>query len=49
MSGSMIPPRQSLYSKPLILAAVANFLFFSILNAYTLLPLYIQELGGREG
>jgi len=40
---------QSLYTKPFILAAVANFLFFSNLNAYTLLPLYIQQLGGREG
>jgi len=40
---------QSLYTKPFILAAVANFLFFSNLNAYTLLPLYIQHLGGREG
>lgn len=49
MSGSMSPPRQSLYSKPFILAAAANFLFFSSLNAYTLLPLYIQQLGGREG
>ena len=40
---------QSLYTRPFILAAVANFLFFSNLNAYTLLPLYIQQLGGREG
>ena len=45
----MSPPRRSLYTKPFILAAVANFLFFANLNAYTLLPLYIHQLGGREG
>jgi MFS family permease len=49
MSSSMIDARQSLYSKPFILAAAANFLFFANLNTYTLLPLYIQHLGGREG
>jgi MFS family permease len=49
MSGSDASPRQSLYTKPFILAAAANFLFFANLNAYTLLPLYIQQLGGREG
>jgi MFS family permease len=49
MPGSMNPPRRSLYTKPFILAAAANFLFFANLNAYTLLPLYIQQLGGREG
>lgn len=38
-----------MYTKPFILAALANFLFFANLNAYTLLPLYIQALGGREG
>jgi MFS family permease len=37
------------YTKPFVLAAAANFLFFGNLNAYTLLPLYIQALGGREG
>jgi len=40
---------ESLFTKPFVLAALANFLFFSNLNAYTLLPLYIQQLGGREG
>lgn len=45
----MTPRRRSLYTKPFILAALANFLFFANLNAYTLLPLYIQHLGGREG
>jgi MFS family permease len=37
------------YTRPFILAAAANFLFCTNLNAYTLLPLYIQRLGGREG
>jgi len=37
------------YTKPFVLASVANFLFFTNLNVYTLLPLYIQALGGREG
>jgi MFS family permease len=45
----MTGPRRPLYTKPFILAAAANFLFFGNLNAYTLLPLYIQQLGGREG
>ncbi len=45
----MNSPRQSLYTKPFVLAAAANFLFFANLNAFTLLPLYIQQLGGREG
>ncbi len=38
-----------MYTRPFVLAALANFLFYSNVNAYTLLPLYIQELGGREG
>lgn len=37
------------YTRPFLLAATANFLFFINLNAFTLLPLYIQQLGGREG
>lgn len=49
VADAMSPPGRSLYTKPFILAAVANFLFFANLNAYTLLPLYIQQLGGREG
>lgn len=49
MSGLTTPSRRSLYTKPFILAAGANFLFFANLNAYTLLPLFIQHLGGREG
>ncbi len=40
---------ESLFTRPFILAAAANFFFFANLNAYTLLPLYIQHLGGREG
>jgi len=39
----------SLYTKSFVLAASASFLFYSNTNAYTLLPLYIQALGGREG
>ena len=42
-------PGSSLYTKPFVLAALASFLFYSNTNAYTLLPLYIQALGGREG
>ncbi len=38
-----------MYTRPFVLAALTNFLFYSNVNAYTLLPLYIQELGGREG
>ncbi|HSB78246.1 MAG TPA: MFS transporter [Candidatus Methylomirabilis sp.] len=38
-----------MYTKPFVLAALANFLFYSNINAYTLLPLYIQSLGGGEG
>jgi MFS family permease len=37
------------YTKPFVLAGIANFLFFMNLNVYTLLPLHIQALGGREG
>ncbi len=45
----MSPSDRSLYTKPFLLAAAANFLFFANLNGYTLLPLHIQQLGGREG
>jgi MFS family permease len=45
----MTAARESLYTKPFLLAAGANFLFFSNLNAFTLLPLHILQLGGREG
>lgn len=38
-----------MYTKPFVLAALANFLFYSNLNSFTLLPLYIQALGGSEG
>ena len=38
-----------MYTKPFILTALANFLVFTNLNVYTLLPLYIKMLGGREG
>lgn len=45
----MIRPGHPVYTRPFLLAATANFLFFSNMNAYTLLPLRIQQLGGREG
>lgn len=38
-----------MYTRPFLFAALANFLLFCNLNVYTLLPLYIQQLGGREG
>lgn len=38
-----------MYTKPFVLASIANFLFFTNLNVYILLPLHIQVLGGREG
>jgi MFS family permease len=37
------------YTRAFVLTAVANFLVFGLLNAYNLLPLYIQQLGGAEG
>jgi len=37
------------YTRAFVLTAVANFLVYSLLNAYNLLPLYIQQLGGTEG
>jgi MFS family permease len=37
------------YTKPFVLTSLAYLLFFSNVNAYNLLPLYIQALGGREG
>ena len=49
MGDAMPPPDRSLYTKPFVLAAAGSFLFFASLNMYTLLPLYIQQLGGREG
>lgn len=41
------PP--AVYTRPFVFTALANFLLFSNLNVYTLLPLYIQQLGAREG
>lgn len=37
-----------LADKPLARATVTNFFFFASLNAFVLLPLYIQQLGGTE-
>jgi MFS family permease len=36
------------YTKSFLLLTLVNFLAFAVLNAYNLLPLYIQALGGRE-
>jgi len=41
--------RPSIYTRPFIFTALANFLLFCNLNVFTLLPLHIQQLGGREG
>jgi MFS family permease len=49
MVRAMTASDHTLYTKPFILASLANFLFYINLNAYNLLPLYIQQLGGREG
>ncbi len=38
-----------MYTKPFVLTSLAYFCFFSNVNAYNLLPLYLQRLGGREG
>ncbi|MBI5166321.1 MAG: MFS transporter [candidate division NC10 bacterium] len=37
-----------IFTRDFLVAALANFLFFTNLNAYNLLPLYIKELGGGE-
>ena len=37
-----------MYTKPFLLLTLVSFLSYTILNAYNLLPLYIQALGGRE-
>jgi len=40
--------RDTLYTRPFLLAAAANALFYANLNAFNLLPLYIGQLGGTE-
>jgi MFS family permease len=42
------PARETLYTKPFLLASAANALFYANINAFNLLPLYIGQLGGRE-
>ena len=37
-----------MYTKPFLLLTLVSFLSYAVLNAYNLLPLYIQALGGRE-
>lgn len=40
--------KPGLYTKDFLVASFANFLFFSNVNAFNLLPLYIKDLGGTE-
>ena len=40
---------QSMYTKPFVLTTLAFFCFFANVNAYNLLPLYLQALGARTG
>ena len=37
------------YTKPFVLTTLAFFCFFMNVNAYNLLPLYLQALGARTG
>jgi hypothetical protein len=37
------------YTKPFVLTTLAFFCFFTHVNAYNLLPLYLQTLGARTG
>lgn len=50
VSGSalVMPPQNPVLSGPFLRAAVTNFLFFSNLASFNLLPLYIKHLGGTE-
>jgi len=40
--------KPGLYTKDFLVASFANLLFFSNVNAFNLLPLYIRDLGGTE-
>ncbi|MBI3988386.1 MAG: MFS transporter [candidate division NC10 bacterium] len=40
--------KPTLYTRDFLVASFANFLFFSNINAFNLLPLYIKDLGGTE-
>ncbi len=40
---------QSMYTKPFVLTTLAFFCFFTNVNAYNLLPLYLQVLGAQAG
>lgn len=40
---------QSMYTKPFVLTTLAFFCFFTNVNAYNLLPLYLQALGAQTG
>jgi MFS family permease len=39
---------EAIYSSDFFIASLSNFFFFSSVNAFSLLPLYIQSLGGTE-
>lgn len=44
----MTSPQRPVLSGPFLRAAVTNFLFFSNIAPFNLLPLYIKRLGGTE-
>ncbi len=44
----MTSPQRPVLSPPFLRAAVANFLFFSNIASFNLLPLYIKQLGGSD-
>ena len=47
-AGAPMPPSPSIYTRPFLLTALANLLFFLSLNGFNLLPLYIKYLHGTE-
>jgi MFS family permease len=42
------PPGSSIFTPPFLTAATGNFLFFTNMAAYFLLPLHLKELGATE-
>lgn len=42
------PERPPIFTRPFLVAAFANLLFFLSINGYNLLPLYIEHLDGTE-
>ena len=50
--GALPPPdffRPRMYTKPFVLTTLAFVCFFTNVNTYNLLPLYLQALGTRTG